>query len=117
MGSASAYFAEFQQYIAILGWKDPDPIIDKAMEGLKPNLKDEIARQGFKPTTLADLISLIVPLDNRLFEREQERRREHPAKDNSSDGESSPEPTVQKRSGTCSYRRPRSTHREIEKPS
>jgi hypothetical protein len=93
MGSASAYFAEFQQYIAILGWKDPDPIIDKAMEGLKPNLKDEIARQGFKPTTLTDLISLIVPLDNRLFEREQERRREQPAKDNSIRGTTSTNPS------------------------
>jgi hypothetical protein len=93
MGSASAYFAEFQQYIAILGWRDQDPIIDKAIEGLKSNLKDELARQGFKPMTLADLISFIVPLDNRLFEREQERRRELRDKENTIRGSTSTNPS------------------------
>jgi hypothetical protein len=76
VGSASSYFADFQQYVAILGWKDQEPIIDKAIEGLRPNLKDEIARQGYEAETLADLIKFIIPLDNRLYEREQERRRE-----------------------------------------
>jgi hypothetical protein len=75
-GPASAYFAEFQQYIAILGWRDQDPIIDKAVEGLKPYLKDEIARAGHQPVTLTELIAFIVPLDNRLFERERERKNE-----------------------------------------
>jgi hypothetical protein len=74
--SASAYFAEFQQYIAILGWVDQDPIIDKALDGLKSYLKDEVARSGHRPNTLSDLISFIIPLDNRLYEREQEKRYE-----------------------------------------
>jgi hypothetical protein len=74
--SASAYFAEFQQYIAILGWKDQDPIIDKAIDGLKSYLKDEVARSGHRPNTLSDLIAFIIPLDNRLYEREQEKRYE-----------------------------------------
>jgi hypothetical protein len=60
--------------VAILGWKDQDPIIDKAIEGLKPNLKDEIARQRLVPKTLSELITFIIPLDNRLYEREQERK-------------------------------------------
>lgn len=81
LGPASAYFAEFQQYVAILGWKDQDPIIDKAIEGLKSNLKDEVARQGFLPETLDELITFIVPLDNRLYEREQERRKEKDVKE------------------------------------
>ena len=75
-GPASTYFAELQQYIAILGWKDQDPIIDRAIDGLKPYLKDEVARAGHRPETLADLVSFIVPLDNRLYEREQERKYE-----------------------------------------
>ena len=75
-GPASSYFAEFQQYISILGWKDQDPIVDRAIDGLKPYLKDEVARTGLQPHSLTDLISFIVPLDNRLYEREQERRRE-----------------------------------------
>jgi hypothetical protein len=76
IGPASSYFAEFQQYIAIPGWKDQDPIVDRAIDGLKPYLKDEVARTGLQPRSLSDLISFIVPLDNRLYEREQERRRE-----------------------------------------
>ena len=76
VSSASAYFAEFQQYLAVLGWKDQDPIVDRAIEGLKSHLKDEVARKGDRPTSLAELIAFVVPLDNRLHEREQERRRE-----------------------------------------
>lgn len=76
VGPASSYFAEFQQYIAILGWKDQDPIVDRAIDGLRPYLKDEVARTGLQPRSLSDLISFIVPLDNRLYERDQERRRE-----------------------------------------
>jgi len=76
VGPASSYFAEFQQYIAIPGWKDQDPIVDRAIDGLKPYLKDEVARTGLQPRSLSDLISFIVPLDNRLYEREQERRRD-----------------------------------------
>ena len=76
VGPASSYFAEFQQYLAILGWKDQDPIVDRAIDGLKPYLKDEVARNGFQPHSLSELINFIVPLDNRLYERDQERRRE-----------------------------------------
>jgi hypothetical protein len=65
-GPASSYFAEFQQDVAILGWKDQDPIIDKAIEGMKQSLKDEIARQGYVSNTLADLIRFIVSLGSRL---------------------------------------------------
>jgi hypothetical protein len=52
--------------VAILGWKDQDPIIDKAIEGMKQSLKDEIARQGYVSNTLADLIRFIVSLGSRL---------------------------------------------------
>jgi hypothetical protein len=69
--SASAYFSEFQQYIAILGWIDQDPIVDKAIDGLKPTLKDELAQSGRRPGTLTELINFIIPLNN-----EQERKRE-----------------------------------------
>ena len=75
---ASAYFAEFQQYLAILGWKDQDPIFDRAIDSLKSNLKDEVACIGDQPTSLARLIAFVVPLDNRLHERDQEREQEIP---------------------------------------
>lgn len=102
MGPASTYFAEFQQYVAILGWKDQDPIIDKAIEGLKPNLKDEVARQGFVPKTLDELIMFIVPLDNRLYEREQERRKE---KDTRESQAKVPQPRIQNSNSAMMDRR------------
>ena len=69
--SAAAYFAKIMQYLAVLGWKDPDPIIDRAINGLKLHLKDEVAP--------ISLIALVVPLDNRLHERDQERKKETPS--------------------------------------
>lgn len=75
-GSASAYFAELQQYIAVLGWKEQEQIVDRAIDGLKPHLKDEIARSNVLPKTLSDLISFVIPLDNRMYEREIERKHE-----------------------------------------
>jgi hypothetical protein len=78
-GSASAYFAEFQQYIAVLGWKDDEPIVDKAIEGLKPYLKDELARHSERPATLVDLMRFIIPLDNRLYERDMEKKKDNKA--------------------------------------
>lgn len=78
VNSASEYFAEFRQFIAILGWKDEEPIADRAQDGLKSNLKDEIARHGVEFTTLEDLIQFIVPLDNRLHDREVTKRAEEP---------------------------------------
>ena len=73
-GAASDYFAEFNHHAAVLGWKDEEPIIEQAMYGLKDHLKDEIARSGKDFTTLSDLMDFIIPLDNRLWEREIERK-------------------------------------------
>ena len=66
--STSVYFAELQQYVAILGRKEPKPIIDRSVDGLKFCLKDEVARSGLVSSTLNDLIRFIVLLDNRLYE-------------------------------------------------
>lgn len=33
-GMVSEYFSRFRELIAILGWVDQEPIVDKAMEGL-----------------------------------------------------------------------------------
>ena len=74
-GSASAYFAEFNQHAAVLGWQDEEPAIEQAMFGLKDSLKDEIARAGKVFKKLSDLINYVVPLDNRLWERELEKKK------------------------------------------
>ncbi len=73
-GPASAYFAEFQQYIAIAGWGSGPVVVHMAIQGLKSHLQDELARIAIRPQTIGELIQFIVPLDNRLFEREQSKR-------------------------------------------
>ena len=83
-GPASAYFSELQQYLAILGYKDQDPIVDHAIDGLKSWLKDELARRP-RPTTFVELREFVIPLDNRIYERDQEKKKE---KDTTSDSSS-----------------------------
>ena len=78
--SASAYFAEFNQCVAILGWKEQGPLIDKAKRGLNATMKDEIARERAKFTSVEELINFVIPLDNSLYERELERKKEEKEK-------------------------------------
>ena len=49
-------------------------LVDRAIDGLKPNLKDRIAQSGTYFVSLGDLMRFIIPLNNRLFEREQEKK-------------------------------------------
>lgn len=72
-GSASAYFADFQQYSAVLGWDDA-PLVSMAIRGLKDELRDQLVLIGDRPKTLSELIDVVVRLDNRLWERKQEKR-------------------------------------------
>jgi len=117
-GPALAYFAEFQQYIALLGWLDQDPIIDKAIDGLKPFLKDKVAQAGHRPSTLSELIAFIVPLDNRLYKREQEKR--HETRNPSSKPINKPKtshPTATTTSVTSATFTPRSNNFAKQKPA
>lgn len=82
--SAADYFAKFNQYIAVLGWTDSEQLVDRAIVGLKPYLKDELARQSDKDfASLSSLVAHVIKLDNsmyeRLCEREAERRVTSPA--------------------------------------
>ena len=72
-GSAASFFAEFQQYSAILGWDDA-PLISMAIRGLKDELKDQLVLIGDRPRTMSSLIDIVVRLDNRIWERKQEKR-------------------------------------------
>jgi hypothetical protein len=75
-GTASQYFGKFQGLMATIGWKDPEAIVDKAQEGLSSKMKDAVARSGLEFENLNELIKFIVPLDNRIRRREQEKREE-----------------------------------------
>ena len=76
-GSALSYFRKFQQYVYILGWTDQEILIEAAFDGLKDHVRDALVHVDvteFK--TLGDLIKRVVPLDDYLYQREQEKKRE-----------------------------------------
>jgi hypothetical protein len=72
--SANSYAADFRQESAILGWDD-EPLIASFYEGLKDRVKDELAKERNPPDKLGDYVELAVMIDNRLFERDQEKRK------------------------------------------
>ena len=78
--SASAYFSEFKQCVAILDWKEQDSLVDRAKQGLNAAIKNEIARERTKFTTVEELINFVIPLDNSLYERELEMKKEEKEK-------------------------------------
>lgn len=71
--SASDYATKFKQLAAQLRWED-GPLIVQFYGGLKEDVKDEIARQD-RPEELHKFIAMAVRIDNRLFERKQEKQR------------------------------------------
>ena len=72
-GSATAYFAEFQQYSAVLGWPD-EPLVALATRGLSEYIKDLLSQRGSRITTMPELIEVVVNLDNRREERQREKK-------------------------------------------
>lgn len=75
-GSASEFFLKFNQLVAILGWSpDSEILVENAIDKLAGELKDEIVRQGeLEVSSIDQLMDFVVPLDNRLREREKEKR-------------------------------------------
>lgn len=66
---------KFRPHRAFLGRSDASESVDnKAIEGIKPSLKDTMARRGNRPTSLAGGARHTVPLDHRLQVREYEKR-------------------------------------------
>lgn len=74
--SASEYAAKFRQISTHLGWES-GPLMSQFYEGLKDDVKDELAKQD-RPDELSKYIAMAVRIDNRLFERKQEKNRKGP---------------------------------------
>jgi hypothetical protein len=70
--SATAYAAEFQQYAGRTDWND-EALTAQFYRGLKDQVKDDIVR-GERPKDLQTMITLAIRIDNRLFERNLERK-------------------------------------------
>ena len=75
-GSAATYAAGFRQIISKLDWDD-DAYIAQFYQGLKEDIKDEVARMD-RPSELSEYIELVVRIDNRLYERKMERKGQQP---------------------------------------
>ena len=80
-GSAAEYFSRFREYIAVLGFREELQLVDRAIQGLKPEIKDELARHPDNFDTLDELVRFVTRLDNRLRAREIEKKTEE-KKDN-----------------------------------
>jgi hypothetical protein len=73
-GSASQYYTRFLALASLLDWDD-HALRSQFYFGLKPHIKDDLAHHE-RPTTLTALKDLAIRVDNRLFERFQERKEE-----------------------------------------
>ena len=73
-GSASSYYTIFNNLATLLNWGDA-ALRSQFYEGLKSRVKDQLANVD-KPDTLESMKNLAIRIDNRLFERDQERKYE-----------------------------------------
>ena len=80
-GSAASYFALFRQYVATLGWADDAQLVSQAEHGLKDFIRDKIADEGRSFGKLAELMSYAIALDNRVWERHNEKKLEKEAEE------------------------------------
>ncbi|RYP42434.1 hypothetical protein DL768_010343 [Monosporascus sp. mg162] len=74
-GPTSKYAVEFRNLMSKAGWVDDkdDTLIDVFYKGLKDDVKDEIIKIE-RPSAFDKYIAKAVKIDNRQFERRQERR-------------------------------------------
>lgn len=71
--SAAEYCAKHQQISSHLKYDD-DALADSVYQGLKDHVKDEIARMIDRPNSYLSMIETAVKIDNRLFERQMEKK-------------------------------------------
>ena len=70
-GSVAFYASEFRRYSTLLSWGE-QALISQFYDGLKGQIKDELARAE-RSTELRTLIESAIRIDNRLHERSLER--------------------------------------------
>lgn len=75
-GSAIQYYTRFLSFASLLQWDD-QALRSQFYHGLKPHIKDDLAHLD-RPDSLESLKDLAIRIDNRLFERLQERKDERP---------------------------------------
>jgi Retrotransposon gag protein len=109
-GTVSFYIAEFRQHSSLLTWNE-DALISQFVEGLSDSIKDELAKTE-PPTGLKDLFEMTVRLDNRLRDRDMDRREAS----KSTDPPARKEPRVYAPSATSSRPKLNSADRASSRP-
>jgi hypothetical protein len=71
--SVAVYASEFQRLRAYIGWNDK-ALYDRFYDGLRDNVKDDLARLEKRPVLLSELIRQAQQIDIRIVERLTERR-------------------------------------------
>lgn len=71
-GSAAGYAAKFRELASHLDWDD-QPLMAAFYDGLKEEVKDKIFEHD-EPKNLTKYIELAVRIDNRLYERRQQKK-------------------------------------------
>lgn len=72
--SASDYAAKFTEYAQVTGWDD-EAKMEMFRRGLKDNVKDELMWHGGAIEDLQDLIKAAIEIDDKLYDRSMEKRR------------------------------------------
>lgn len=72
-GSAGGYAADFKRISARLDWGE-EALLVQFYSGLRDNVKDELSKED-RPKTLHEYITKVIKIDNRLYERQLERKR------------------------------------------
>ena len=65
---ASEYTTQFKRYLVMTGWDD-NALMVMFCHGLKDNVKDELTFDRAEVTTLDELISHAININNKLFQR------------------------------------------------
>ena len=96
VGSSAAYFAQIEQYAAILAWQD-EVLIHIARNGLKAEIKDLLVGQTEIPDDWPGFVRKVNEIDIRLHERQVERSKEGRSTSRSDNPRSSDNRTTQDR--------------------
>lgn len=80
-GKAAEYFAKVREYLAVLQWRPDDSVVDRVVQGLNYDLREQMVRSGREFDTLDQVVAYVIPLDNNLRALEQEKREEEKIKE------------------------------------
>lgn len=98
-GSCASYRTEFENISQYLQWDKP-ALKSRFYEGLKPDVKDTLSYVLEEPDDLAKFQDLCVKLDNRIYERKTDAKKENKNKTVSSTKAINPSTTTQTTSTT-----------------